>query len=88
MSSSDLVVTFVHKDLRLKNGLQSYLVDQVKMAFEGVRICKKESTPPLATKQMQTTATPRINPLLLRMPHLVPPPQLGKESCHAMPLTR
>ena len=87
MSSSDLVVDFVHKDLRFKNGLQSYPVNQVKMAFEGVRICKKESTPPLATKQMQTTATPRINPLLLRMPHLVPPSQLGKEGRRAMLLT-
>ena len=51
MSNSDLVVTFVHKDLRFKNGLQIYLVDQVKMAFKSVRICKKEGTPLLATKQ-------------------------------------
>ena len=65
MSSSDLVVTFVHKDLRLKNGLQIYPVNQVKMTFKGVGICKKEGTPLLATKQMQTTTTPRVNPLLL-----------------------
>ena len=51
VSSSDLVVTFVHKDLRLKNGIQIYPVNQVKMAFKGVRICKKEGTPLLATKQ-------------------------------------
>ena len=88
VSSSDLEVTFFHKDLHLKNGLQIHLVNQVKMTLKGVRICKRESTPLLATKQMPTTTTPRINPLLLRMPHLVPPPQLGKESCHAMPLTR
>ena len=46
-----MVITFVHKDLRLKNGLQIYPVDQVKMAFKGMRICKKEGTPLLATKQ-------------------------------------
>ena len=88
MSSSDLVVTFVHKDLRLKNGLQIYPVDQVKMTFKGVGICKKEGTPLLATKQMQTTTTPRVNPLLLRIPYLVPPPQLDKEGRRATPLTR
>ena len=41
MSSFDLVVTFIHKDLRLENGLQIYPVDQVKMAFKGVKICEK-----------------------------------------------
>ena len=65
MSGSDLVVTFVHKDLCLKNGLQIYPVDQVKMTFKGVGICKNEGTPLLATKQMQTMTTPRVNPLLL-----------------------
>ena len=45
MSNSDLEVTFFHKDLHLKNGLQIYLVDQVKMAFKGVRICKKKAHP-------------------------------------------
>ena len=88
VSGSNLVVTFVHKDLRLKNGLQIYPVDQVKMTFKGVGICKKEGIPLLATKQMQTTTTPRVNPLLLRIPHLVPLPQLDKEGHHAMPLTR
>ena len=51
MSGSNLVVNFICKDLRLKDGLQIYPVDQMKMAFEGVRICKKEGTPLLATKQ-------------------------------------
>ena len=51
MSNSDLVVTFIHKDLRLENDLQIYPVDQVKMVFKGVRIYKKEGTPLLATKQ-------------------------------------
>ena len=51
MSGSDLVVNFVHKDLRLKDGLQIYPVDQMKMAFKGVKIYKKEGTPLLATKQ-------------------------------------
>ena len=32
VSSSDLVVNFVHKDLRLKDGLQICPVDQMKMA--------------------------------------------------------
>ena len=45
MSSSDLVVTFVHKDLQLEDGLQIYPVDQVKIAFIGVRICKKKIHP-------------------------------------------
>ena len=32
MSGSDLVVNFIHKDLHLKDGLQIYPVDQMKMA--------------------------------------------------------
>ena len=72
VSSSNLEVTFVHKDLRLKNGLQIHPVDQVKMAFKGVRICKRESIPPLATKQMPIIATLRINPLLLKCPTWCP----------------
>ena len=51
MSGPDLIVNFVHKDLRLKNGLQICPVDQMKMTFKGVRICKKEGIPLLATKQ-------------------------------------
>ena len=51
MSDSDVVVNFVHKDLRLKDGLQIYPVDQMKMSFKGVRICKKEGIPLLVTKQ-------------------------------------
>ena len=51
VKSFDLVVTFVHKDLRLENGLQIYPVDRVKIAFKSVRIYKKEGTPLLATKQ-------------------------------------
>ena len=51
ISSSDLVINFIHKDLRLKNGLQIYPVDQVKMVFKGVRIYKKEGIPLLAIKQ-------------------------------------
>ena len=50
MSGSDLVVNFVHKDLRLKDGLQICPVDQVKMSFKGVRICKEEGIPLLAAK--------------------------------------
>ena len=42
MSSSDLVVSFVHKDLRLKDGFQIFPVDQVKVSFIGVWICKKK----------------------------------------------
>ena len=51
MNGSDLVVNFIHKDLRLKDGLQICPVDQMKMTFKGIRICKKEGTPLLATKQ-------------------------------------
>ena len=40
MSDSDLVVNFVHKDLRLKDGFQISLVDQVKVSFKGVWIYK------------------------------------------------
>ena len=51
MSSSDLVVNFIHKDLRLKDGFQISLVDQVKVSFKGVWIYKKESIFMLAAKQ-------------------------------------
>ena len=51
MSSSDLVVSFIHKDLRLKDGFQIFPVDQVKVSFKGVWICKKESIFILATEQ-------------------------------------
>ena len=51
MSSSDLVVNFVHKDLYLKDGFQIFPVDQVKMSFTGVWICKKESIFILVAKQ-------------------------------------
>ena len=68
VSSSDLEVTFVHKNLHLKNGFSIRPVDQVKMAFEGVRICKRENAPPLATTQMPVTTTSSINPLLLKCP--------------------
>ena len=85
VSSSDLVVNFVHKDLRLKDGLQIYPVDQVKMSFKDVRICKKRRHNAISSQTMQTTTTPRVNPLLLRIPHLVPPPQLDKEGRHATP---
>ena len=51
MSGSDLVVNFVHKDLHLKDGLQICPVDQMKMSFKGVKICKKEGIPLLAAKQ-------------------------------------
>ena len=43
MSSSDLVVSFVYKDLRLKDGFQIFSVDQVKVSFKGVWICKKKA---------------------------------------------
>ena len=51
MSDSDLVVNFIHKDLRLKDGFQICSVDQMKMLFKGVRICKKEGILLLAAKQ-------------------------------------
>ena len=38
MNGSDLVVNFIHKDLRLKDGLQICPVDQMKMTFKGMRI--------------------------------------------------
>ena len=41
MSGFDLVIYFVHKDLRLKDGFQISLVDQVKVSFKGVWICKE-----------------------------------------------
>ena len=68
MSNSDLVVTFIHKDLRLEDGLQIYPVDQVKMVFKSVRICKKENALSLATKQMPITVALRTNPLPLKCP--------------------
>ena len=43
MSGSDLVVNFIHKDLCLKDGFQIFPVDQVKVPFKGMRICKRES---------------------------------------------
>ena len=51
MSGSNLVVNFVHKDLHLKDGFQISSVDQVKVSFKGVWICKKESIFMLAAKQ-------------------------------------
>ena len=53
MSGSDLVVNFVHKDLRLKDGFQIFLIDQVKVSFKGVWIYqkKKKSIFTLAAKQ-------------------------------------
>ena len=41
MSGFDLVINFVHKDLRLKDGFQISPVDQVKVSFKGVWICKE-----------------------------------------------
>ena len=51
VSCSHLVVSFVHKDLHLKDGFQIFSVNQVKVSFKGVWICKKESIFILATKQ-------------------------------------
>ena len=51
MSSSNLVVNFVHKDLHLKDGFQISPVDQVKVSFKSVWICKKESIFMLVAKQ-------------------------------------
>ena len=51
MSDSDLVVNFIHKDLCLKDGLQICPVDQMKMSFKGMRICKKEGILLLVAKQ-------------------------------------
>ena len=50
VNGSDLVVNFVYKDLRLKDGFQIFPVDQVKVLFKGVWICKKESIFILAAK--------------------------------------
>ena len=51
MSGSDLVVNFVHKDLRLKDGFQISLVDQVEVSFKGLWNCKEESILISAAKQ-------------------------------------
>ena len=51
VSGSDLVVNFIHIDLRLKDGLQIFPVDQVKVSFKGVWICKRESIFMLVAKQ-------------------------------------
>ena len=51
MSDSELVVNFVHKDLCLKDGFQIFPVDQVKVSFKGMWICKNESIFILAAKQ-------------------------------------
>ena len=51
MSSSDLVVNFVYKDLRVKDGFQIFPIDQVKVLFKGVWICKKEGIFMLVAKQ-------------------------------------
>ena len=51
MSNSELVVNFVHKDLSLKDGFQIFPVDQVKVSFKGMWICKIESIFILAAKQ-------------------------------------
>ena len=51
MSGFDLVINFVHKDLRLKDGFQISPVDQVKVSFKGMWICKKESIFILVAKQ-------------------------------------
>ena len=53
MSGSDLVVNFVHKDLRLKDGFQIFPIDQVKVSFKSVWIYqkKKKSIFTLAAKQ-------------------------------------
>ena len=41
VNGSDLVVNFVHKDLCLKDGFQISPVDQVKVSFKGMWICKE-----------------------------------------------
>ena len=51
MSGSDLVVNFVHKDLRLKDGFQIFPIDQMEVSFKGVWICKEESILISAAKQ-------------------------------------
>ena len=51
MSSSNLVVNFVHNDLCLKDGLRICPVDQMKISFKGVKIYKKEGILLLAAKQ-------------------------------------
>ena len=43
MSGFDLVVNFVHKDLRLKDGFKIFPIDQMEVSFKGVQICKEES---------------------------------------------
>ena len=51
MNGSDLVVSFVYKDLRVKDGFQIFPFDQVKVLFKGVWICKKEGIFMLVAKQ-------------------------------------
>ena len=87
MSGFNLVINFVHKDLRLKVGFQISPVDQVKVSFKSVSICKKKRHTPISSQTVQTMTTPRVNALLLQIPHLVPPPRLDKESRRATLLT-
>ena len=51
MSSSDLVVNFVYKDLRVNDGFQIFPIDQVKVSFKGMWTCKKEGIFMLVAKQ-------------------------------------
>ena len=51
ISGSDLVVNFVYKDLHVKDGFQIFPIDQVKVLFKGVWICKKEGIFMLVAKQ-------------------------------------
>ena len=51
MSNSDLVVNFVHKDLRLKDGFQISPIDQMEVSFKSVWIYKEESVLISAAKQ-------------------------------------
>ena len=65
MSGSDLVVNFVHKDLRLKDGFQISPVNQVEMSFKGVWIYKEEKHTHINSQIGQTMITQKINPPLL-----------------------
>ena len=75
MSNSDLEVTFFHKDLHLKNGLQIHPVNQVKMTLKGVTLNANYNN----TKDQ---------PSPTQMPHPVSPLELGREGHRAMPLTQ
>ena len=85
MSGSDLVVLFVYKNRRLEKGFQILSVGQMKVSVKGVWIYKKKACTWLVTEPRKIRTAQRIGTLLLYTPHLILPPQLGKEGHRATP---